>query len=148
MKKYIKCKVCGFIMEEKDDNAVCPACGVPHTAFVEYKYTISEKRRALLSLHIHPITVHFPEAISIMSVALLALAFITSGTLSANLITTMKVLLFLLPFSVVVAIYSGIYDARLRFKKLSPPHLKIKIYLGIALLVSSIITAVLIQSDS
>ena len=42
---------------------------------------------------------------------------------------------------------SGIYDGKVRFKKLSPPYLKIKIYLGVILFVSSILTIVLIETS-
>ena len=148
MKKYIKCKVCGFIMEEKDLKDVCPACGVPKTAFVEFKYSISEKRQQILSLHLHPISVHFPEAIAVFLAGFVCLALITSGTISNDLIIVNKTLSIIFPLTIVAACISGIYDAKVRFKKLSPPYIKIKIYLGILLLVSSILTLVLLQINS
>ncbi|MBC8061538.1 MAG: rubredoxin-type Fe(Cys)4 protein [Clostridiaceae bacterium] len=148
MKKYVRCKVCGFIMEEKNLKDVCPACGVPKTAFVEFKYGISEKRQQVLSLHLHPISVHFPEAIAVFLAGFICLAFITSGKLSNDLIIVNKVLSIIFPITIIVASITGIYDAKVRFKKLSPPYLKIKIYLGILLFVSSILTLVFLQSSS
>jgi len=148
MKKYVRCKVCGFVMEEKDLKDVCPACGVPKTAFVEFKYNISEKRQQVLSLHLHPISVHFPEAIAVFLAGFICLAFITSGTISEDLVIVNKTLAIIFPITIIVAFISGIYDAKVRFKKLSPPYIKIKIYLGIALFVSSILTLILIQSSS
>lgn len=145
MKKLIKCKVCGFIMEEKDLKDVCPACGVPKTAFIDYKYTISEKRQEKLNLHIHPITVHFPEAIAVFTVGFLVLSLIFSGNLGNNFFITVKILSIFFPITILIAILSGIYDGKIRFKKLSPPYLKIKIYLGSILFVSSILTALLLQ---
>lgn len=148
MKNYVRCKVCGFIMEEKNLKDVCPACGVPKTAFVEFKYSISEKRQQILSLHLHPISVHFPEAIAVFLAGFICLAFITSGTISSDLIIVNKTLSIIFPLTIVAACISGIYDAKVRFKKLSPPYIKIKIYLGILLFVSSILTLILLQSSS
>ena len=148
MKKYVRCKVCGFIMEEKNLKDVCPACGVPKTAFVEYKYAISEKRQQKLSLHLHPISVHFPEAIAVFLTGFIFLAFITSGTISDYLIIVNKTLSLIFPLTIVIASVAGVYDAKIRFKKLSPPYIKIKIYLGILLFISSIVTLVLLQSST
>ena len=148
MKKYVRCKVCGFIMEEKNLKELCPACGVPKTAFVEFKYSISEKRQEILSLHLDPISVHFPEAIAVFLAGFLCLAFITSGTISDDLMTVNKTLSIIFPLTVIAACLTGIYDAKIRFKKLSPPYIKIKIYLGILLFISSIFTLVLLQSAS
>lgn len=132
-------------MEEKDLQGVCPACGVPKTAFVEHKLNISEKRQAILELHIHPITVHLPEATAIFTVGFMILSFLMKGTIHDNLETTSKVLSFFFPMTVLVAIFSGIYDGKVRYKKLSPPYLKLKINLGILLLAFSILSAVLFQ---
>jgi uncharacterized membrane protein/rubredoxin len=139
MKTYVRCKVCGFIMEEKDLKGVCPACGVPKTAFVEHKYNINEKRQNILSLHLHPISVHFPEAIAVFLVGFLLLSFITSEAISNDLLTVNKVLSLILPLTIIAAGISGVYDAKIRFKKLSPPYLKIKIYLGSLSFILSII---------
>ena len=148
MKKYVKCKVCGFIMEERNLKEVCPACGVPKTAFIEFKYSISEKRQQILSLHLHPISVHFPEAIAVFLAGFLCLAFITTGTISDDLIIVNKTLSIIFPLTIIAACITGIYDAKIRFKKLSPPYIKIKIYLGILLFVSSIFTLIFLQSSS
>lgn len=148
MRKLIKCKVCGFIMEEKHLKDVCPACGVPKTAFIEYKYPISEKRQEKLNLHLHPITVHFPEAIAVFNVGFLILSFIFNGTLNSYLITTAHTLSFFFPISVLIAIATGIYDGKVRFKKLSPPYLRLKIYLGIALFLTSTLQILFFQGNN
>lgn len=138
MKKYVRCKVCGFIMEENDLKDVCPACGVPKTAFVEHKYNINEKRLNILSSHIHPISVHFPESIAVFLLGFLILSFLTPDSISNNLMTTNKVLSTFFPLTVILACITGAYDAKIRFKKLSPPYIKIKIYLGILLFLFSL----------
>ena len=147
MKKLVICKVCGFVMDEKDLKDVCPACGVPKTAFVEYKSRINEKRSTKLGLHLHPITVHFPEAIAVFLVGFMALAFITTGSFHSNLMTTSMILSVFFPITVIIASVTGIYEGKLRFKKLSPPWLKIKIYLGVTLFLDSLIIFYLFQID-
>lgn len=132
-------------MEEGALRDVCPACGVPKTAFVEHKFSVSEKRWRILDLHLHPISVHFPETISVFSVPFLLLSLFTSGALSSNLLITTKVLSIIFPLTVLTAIATGIYDGKVRFKKLSPPYLKVKISIGIVLLISSIFTLVVLQ---
>lgn len=148
MKKYVRCKVCGFVTEEKNVKDVCPACGVPKTAFIEHKPIISEKRNNVLNLHIHPILVHMPEAIAIMSIIFLVGAFTTDTRVSNDFTATVKVLSMSFPIFIAAAIISGIYDGKIRFKKLSPPLLRIKIYLGIALCAASLFTAILTQIDT
>ena len=34
MKKYVRCKACGYIMEEGKVGDRCPACGAPRAALV------------------------------------------------------------------------------------------------------------------
>lgn len=139
MKKYVRCKVCGFIMEEEQLTGVCPACGVPKTAFVEHKFNINEKRQKILDLHLHPISVHFPEAIAVFILGFFILSFILPEDMSNNLLIVNKTLSVFFPLTVVLASVAGVYDAKIRFKKLSPPYLKIKIYLGIGLFIGSLI---------
>jgi rubredoxin/uncharacterized membrane protein len=145
MKKQVICRVCGYVMDEDDLKEVCPVCGVKKTAFVEYKNNVSETRQKILDLHIHPILVHFPEAIAVFSVGFLILSFLTTGSISENFVITTKVLTYFFPLTVIIASLSGVYDAKVRFKKLSPPYLKTKIYLGIILFVTSIIILLLMH---
>ena len=39
----VRCRACGFIMEEEKLGDVCPACGIPRKAFEPYKETMSKK---------------------------------------------------------------------------------------------------------
>jgi len=148
MKKYLKCKVCGFVEEEGSLKEVCPACGAPVTVFEGYNYTISEKRLKLMELQIHPILVHFPQSIASLSLVFIILAFTLQGEVSSNLIIVEKILSIILPFSVLTAIGAGLFDARIRFKKMFGPLLKQKIMLGSLFFLSSIITAVLINYET
>lgn len=138
-----KCKVCGYIMETGKIGDVCPACGVASKVFEPYKLTMSEDRYKILSLHLHPIILHFPQAFVITATGMLLLAFIFTGELQAPIITVAKFNLLFLPLTVIMGAASGIKDGQLRFKKLSPPVLQFKIKLSIVFLVLSIITALM-----
>lgn len=148
MKKYKRCKVCGFIGEDKEMQTVCPACGVPATAFESYKYSISEKRLALLNLHLHPILVHFPQSIAMLSFVFLIIAFATKGAISDNLLIVEKLCSVLLPISVLVAMGAGIFDAKQRFTKKFGPRVKQKIIIGAVFFATSVLSAILIYNET
>jgi rubredoxin len=129
MKSLVRCKSCGFILEEGKLHDVCPACGVPRKMFEPYTETISEKRLRILQADLHPIAVHLPQAycFTLLPLALLALAIPTWLTLLADAI---RVLAWGLPFVLVLTILSGMLDGKVRFRRLSTPILKQKIILG------------------
>ncbi|MEI6578351.1 MAG: rubredoxin-type Fe(Cys)4 protein [Eubacteriales bacterium] len=147
MKKHVRCKVCGFIGEEKEMKTVCPACGVPATAFESYSYNISDKRLTMLNFHLHPIIVHFPQSIAFLSLIFISIAFATKGTVRDHLIIIEKLLSILLPVSVFAAAAAGVFDAKARFKKKFGPRLKQKIIIGAVFLVLSVTDAVLINLE-
>lgn len=148
MKKYVRCKVCGFIGEEKEMQDVCPACGVPKTAFESYHYTISEKRLKVLNFHLHPILVHFPQSIALLSLVFLIVAFTTKGTMSANLMIVEKLCSVLLPISVVFAMGAGYLDAKQRFTKKFGPRVKQKIIIGAVFFAASVLSTILIYTKA
>jgi len=147
MKKYIKCKVCGFIGEEGKIKKVCPACGAPITVFESHIYNISEKRLKILNLHIHPILVHFPQSLAFLSLVFIIIAFIAQSRISEDFITAEKILSIVLPVSLFLAIGAGMIDARTRFKNRFGPFIKQKILLGAIFLVSAMIASALINQE-
>jgi hypothetical protein len=148
MKNYVRCKVCGFIGTGKEMKDVCPACGVPKTAFESYKYNISEKRLTVLNFHLHPILVHFPQSIAFLSLVFIIIAFAANEPVSGRLITVEKLLSMLFPVSVLISAAAGIVDAKIRFKKKFGPRLKQKIIIGGVFLVLSVLSAILINNES
>lgn len=138
-----RCKVCGYIMETGKIEDVCPACGVPSKVFEPYKLTISEDRYKWLSLHMHPIILHFPQAFVVTAMGLLLLSFIFTGTLRDQMVVVIQFNLIFLPLTVIMGAATGIKDGKLRFKKLSPPVLQFKIKLSLGFLALSIVTAVM-----
>lgn len=148
MKNYMRCKVCGYIGDEKEMQTVCPACGVPKAAFESYKYNISDKRLAVLGFHLHPILVHFPQSIAFLSLVFIIIAFTAEGAVSSNLIVVEKLLSALLPVSVLISAAAGIIDAKIRFKKKFGPRIKQKIIIGAVFFIASISLATLINIEA
>ena len=139
MASLVRCKACGYIMEESrlNSNIVCPLCGVSKNMFEPYQDPVSENRRKLLKLHLHPMIVHFPQAFSSTMLFLTVLVFFfdttftqITGGLRQHLLTTVRVLAVLLPLSLIAAFISGIIDAVARYKRIHSPYLFIKITVG------------------
>jgi rubredoxin len=138
--EMIRCKVCGYIMPEKKLGAVCPACGVPRTAFEPFKDNVSKKRKAILDLNLHPISVHFPQAFSSVIPPFIILALIFPS-IEGELLTTVRVLSYFIPLTVIPAIAAGILDGSTRFKKITTPLLVKKLITATVLFAFSCILA-------
>lgn len=144
MKKLVRCKACGYIMGEGDVKDLCPACGVPAKAFEPYTSKISEKREKILSLHLHPIIVHFPQALVVLVVFFAATALIFGDILGGILQAGLRINAVFLPLSVIAAFLVGLLDGKTRYKRLTTPALKSKMVLGIAFFVLSLAAALLV----
>jgi hypothetical protein len=138
MANLIRCKACGYVTKEGKIKDICPACGVPSKMFEPYTDPVSEKRRIILGLHIHPIMVHFPEAFAITLFLLAVLSYFAPAAIKGVLFNSIQVISFLLPFFVVLSIITGLFDGKIRFHKVTTPFLKRKIILGVLLLIISI----------
>jgi len=141
MTNLIRCKACGYVTKEGKIKDVCPACGVPAKMFEPYTDPVSEKRRMILGLHIHPIMVHFPQAFSITLFLLMVLSYFTPVKIEWMLFDAILVVSFLLPYFVILSIITGLLDGKIRFRKVTTPLLKKKFILGVLLLIISIILA-------
>lgn len=138
MNKLYKCKVCGFVLKSKTLPELCPACGFKGKIFEEFEPTVSAKRRKALELHAHSALVHFPIAvityIFFINLFILAKVILWHSVFAASL----KAMVWLLPFVTLFGMLSGLYDGKLRFKKINTPLLKKKILLSILLILISI----------
>ena len=143
MKALVRCKTCGYIMVADKLGHICPACGVPAKLFEPYKEKVSEKRQRILDLDIHPVIVHAPQgfAFAIMFFAIGALLF--GGGLRDSLRTAIVVLGTVLPFVVLGSIATGLFDGKIRFKKVTTPALEKKIAFGSTFLLLSAVIAIL-----
>jgi uncharacterized membrane protein/rubredoxin len=138
MKKIYRCRVCGYLTTKEDPPEVCPACGVKGKIFEEFDSPISKKRRRMLDLHIHPASVHFPIAF-VTSMVLLSFLRVVGVFGEHSVFSGMlRAIVFILPFAAIFATTAGMYDGRLRFKKINTPHLKRKLVLaGLFIFVSA-----------
>ena len=147
MKTLVRCRACGYIMAESDVADLCPACGLPKTVFEPYKDKISEKRRKLIDLHIHPIVVHFPPVSAIGVFGGLVMSFFVGDPWQSYFLGTADISILLMPFTLMAALASGFFDGRLRFKKVSTPLLRKKIIVGmICFVLSLVLTGVWVTS--
>ena len=118
MKNYMRCKACGYIMEEGKVGDRCPACGAPKAALEPYNDPMSEHRRNLLKLDLHPVAVHFPVSLTAAVLVFLIFASFLSGRAHAMLADTVKIVVLLLPVLVLLAGIAGFIDGRVRFRKI------------------------------
>ena len=147
MRSFIKCSVCGYIGEDNTIKQVCPACGAPLTSFEHYEYGINEKRLSNLKLHLHPFLVHFPISIAILSFIVLVIAFSMKAATNSAWILIEKIISIILPFTIIAAMASGLFDAKSRLRDAIGRLQRQKIVLGTLFLVVSGISAILINYE-
>jgi ribosomal protein L37E len=141
MANLIRCKACGYVTCEGKIKDVCPACGVPAKMFEPYADTVTEKRRRILRLHIHPIIVHFPQSFAFTLFVLAGLSFVAPPQINESLHCTIQVISSALPFFLILALLTGLVDGKTRFRKVTTPFLKKKIIFGLSFLFTSILIA-------
>jgi ribosomal protein L37E len=141
MANLIRCKACGYVTYEGKIKDVCPACGVPAKMFEPYKDPVAEKRRRILRLHIHPIIVHFPQSFVFTLFILAVLSLVAPPQINEGLNYTIQVLSSALPFSLILALLTGLVDGKTRFRRVTTPFLKKKIIFGLSFLFTSILIA-------
>lgn len=139
MKERVRCKACGYIMDKDALTDVCPACGVKKEMFEAYEDKIGAVRRLILDKHLHPVVVHAPQALAFL-VLILALVYplFPAQVKSLSLSPTIGVLSWLLPLSVIAGFLSGLFDGKVRFRKVTTPLLVQKMVLGGLFLASSL----------
>jgi len=117
----------------------CPACGVPSQMFEPYTDPMSERRRRVLDLDLHPIAVHFPISFSVAVLIFSIASIFFGGPIQGFLISTTKILAFFLPLVVVISYVVGVVDGRIRFRRVRQSRiLKKKILYASLFLVVSI----------
>jgi hypothetical protein len=130
MKELVRCKSCGYIMEKGKLRGKCPACGVPDKMFEPYLEKIAPLRKFILSLDIHPVFVHFPQAFTASVLLLSLLAMVVRGHVREQILGADAVLGIALPFAVLLAFCAGLLDGKIRFRRVTTPLLVRKIIFG------------------
>ena len=144
-KELVICKTCKFVMKKSALGDKCPACGVPAKMFEDYTDNVSDLRSFFISLDMHPVFAHFPQAFT-FTVLLLSIVclLVQEGGVRELLVATLKTLGICLPFTVALTFAAGLFDGRIRFKRLRTPLLLKKIVIGAFFMVMSTGGAVLI----
>jgi len=140
MSGLIRCKACGYVMNESHLKDLCPACGLPKTVFEPYTKKIAARRKFVIDQHLHPIAVHFPQVFLLLALILPVLALIVNDPVRAEMLIIAKWSILVLPFTVLGGLVTGLVDGKIRFKKITTPLLVNKMIAGVVLQVLSILT--------
>ena len=138
MKELVRCRPCGYVIEADKLGDVCPACGMPRKVFEPYRERVSRNRLMLLNFDLHPIAIHLSQTMVIAIPAITIIMKLFPGFQTDILRNVLVFAVFLFPFTLLLAIGTGIVDGLTRFKTLATPLLRIKIIFSIIILLLSI----------
>jgi len=138
MKELVRCRPCGFVMDADKLGDVCPACGMPRKVFEPYRERVSRNRLVLLNLDLHPIAIHLSQALVIAIPLLAVLTNLFKQFQPEILKDVLSFSVFVFPFTLVLAIITGVIDGLTRFKTLATPILRVKIIFSLIILSLSI----------
>jgi rubredoxin/O-antigen/teichoic acid export membrane protein len=124
MASLVRCRACGYVMEERKVGRVCPACGLRRSVFQPYEDKISPTRRFLLN---------FASILPPLVAVNLLFPRLYGQELTGVICFTALVL----PLTSLGALASGLFDARLKLKRLGTPALIRKASIGSSLLLLS-----------
>jgi rubredoxin len=138
MKELVRCRPCGFVIEADKLGDVCPACGMPRKVFEPYRERVSRNRLMLLNLDLHPIAIHLSQALVIAIPVITILINLFSDFYPELLKNVLIFSIFVFPFTLALAIITGIIDGMTRFKTLKTPLLRTKIIFSFIILALSV----------
>jgi rubredoxin len=148
MKELVRCRPCGFVMEADKLGDVCPACGLPRKVFEPYREKVSRNRLLLLNLDLHPIAIHLSQAL-VVAIPFLVIIIHAFSSFQPEIMKSVLVFsLFVFPFTLMLAIITGIIDGLTRFKTLSTPLLRVKIIFSLIILTLSVLLFFTAQNEN
>jgi hypothetical protein len=139
MKELVRCRPCGYVMEADKLGDVCPACGLPRKVFEPYRERVSRNRLIMLNLDLHPIAIHLSQALVITIPVFVFLRFFFSTFQTDVVKNVLTFAVFVFPFTLVLAIITGVIDGLTRFKTLATPLLRVKIIFSFIILTLSVL---------
>jgi hypothetical protein len=125
-------------MEAYKLGDVCPACGLPRKVFEPYRERVSRNRLMILNFDLHPIVIHLSQAFVIAIPVLTILTNLFKNFQPEVMKNVMIFSVFVFPFTLIMAIITGIIDGLTRFKTLYTPLLKVKIIFSLIILSLSV----------
>lgn len=139
MKELVRCRPCGYVMEAHKLGKVCPACGLPAKVFEPYREKVSSGRKAILDFDLHPIAIHLSQTFVIL-IPLLSIAINLFSKFHHDLIRSVIAFCVLcFPFTLLLAIATGMIDGYTRFKTYKTPFLQIKILYSSIIFILSVV---------
>jgi rubredoxin len=138
MKELVRCRPCGFVIEADKLGDVCPACGMPRKVFEPYRERVSRNRLKLLNFDLHPIAIHLSQALVIAIPVLVIITNLFKQFQPEVLKNVMIFSVFIFPFTLILAIITGVIDGLTRFKTLATPILRVKIIFSLIILSLSV----------
>jgi hypothetical protein len=126
-------------MEADKLGDVCPACGLPRKVFEPYRERVSRNRLTLLNLDLHPIAIHLSQTLVISIPVFVLLKNFFSSFQPEIISNILKFAVFVFPFTLLLAVITGVIDGLTRFKTLATPLLRVKITFSLIILTLSII---------
>ncbi len=137
MKELVRCRPCGFVMEADKLGDVCPACGLPRKVFEPYREKVSRNRLILLNFDLHPIAIHLSQALVIAIPVLVILSNLFRNFQPEIIKNVLIFSVFVFPFTLLLAMITGVIDGLTRFKTLATPLLRVKIIFSSIIIVLS-----------
>jgi rubredoxin len=148
MKELVRCRPCGYVIEADKLGDVCPACGMPRKVFEPYRERVSRKRLMLLNFDLHPIAIHLSQAL-VMAIPVLIIFENLFKQLQPELLKNVIMFsVFIFPFTLILAIITGIIDGLTRFKTLATPILRVKIIFSTIILILSVALLIAAQKEN
>jgi hypothetical protein len=138
MKELVRCRPCGFVIEADKLGDVCPACGMPRKVFEPYRERVSRNRLMLLNFDLHPIAIHLSQALVIAIPVLVIITSLFKQFQPEVLKNVLIFSVFIFPFTLILAIITGVIDGLTRFKTLATPILRVKIIFSLIILTLSV----------
>ena len=134
MKELVRCRPCGFVIEADKLGDVCPACGMPRKVFEPYRERVSRNRLVLLNFDLHPIAIHLSQALVIAIPLMAVITNLFKQFQPEMLKNVLAFSVFVFPFTLMLAIITGVIDGLTRFKTLATPILRVKIIFSLIIL--------------
>jgi hypothetical protein len=138
MKELVRCRPCGFVIEAEKLGDVCPACGMPRKVFEPYRERVSRNRLVLLNFDLHPIAIHLSQTL-VIAIPLMAIITNLFKQFQPEMLKNVLAFsVFVFPFTLLLAIITGVIDGLTRFKTLATPILRVKIIFSLIILSISV----------
>jgi hypothetical protein len=111
---------------------------MPRKVFEPYRERVSRNRLVLLNFDLHPIAIHLSQAL-VIAIPILTIVTNLFKQFQPEILKNVLIFsVFVFPFTLILAIITGIVDGLTRFKTLATPILRVKIIFSLIILSLSV----------